>query len=144
MRYTIFSGCLGNITLCILKGEMYFKVLKIISFADKNNLKKEYVCLPCLKFSDPLPLFILFVLRQSNKLTCQKWNSIHVFQAIMLKMFCFHLILNSIQLWSHAEPMFAFIKHFLSIIFQMVFINSTGKRNIYNHAFKIDATDQSI
>ena len=62
----------------------------------------------------------------------------------MLEMFCFHLILNSIQLLSHAEPMFAFIQLFLSVILQMVYIYITGKRNTYNLAFKIEATDQSI
>ena len=40
--------------LCILKGEMPFKMHKVIFF-QKKKLNKKYVCLPYLKFSDLLP-----------------------------------------------------------------------------------------
>ena len=57
----IFSSFLGKkLFLCILKGEMLFKMQKIIYFfPEKNNLKK-YVCLPYLNLSDPLPKTHLF------------------------------------------------------------------------------------
>ena len=45
----------NNIILCILKGKMPFKMLKIIFFSRIKNDWKKYVCLPYLKFSDPLP-----------------------------------------------------------------------------------------
>ena len=39
---------------------MPFKMYKIIFFSRKNKNKKIYVCLPYLKFSDPLPEKQLF------------------------------------------------------------------------------------
>ena len=48
-----FSG--KNIISCILKGEMPFKMHKMIFFLENKNDLKKYVCLPYLKFSDPLP-----------------------------------------------------------------------------------------
>ena len=47
--YLLFRFSWKNIILCILKGETPFKMHKII-FS-----RKKYVCLPYLKFSDPLP-----------------------------------------------------------------------------------------
>ena len=48
-----FSG--KNIILCILKGKIAFsKIIKLYFFSRKKLLKKIYVCLPYLKFSDPL------------------------------------------------------------------------------------------
>ena len=41
--------------LYILKGEMPFKMHKIIYIFSRKNIKKRYVCLPYIKFSDPLP-----------------------------------------------------------------------------------------
>ena len=38
---------------------MPFKMYKVIFFPEKNN-EKRYVCLPYLKFSDPLPETHLF------------------------------------------------------------------------------------
>ena len=49
MKPRIFSG--KKITLCILKGGMPFKTHKVI-------IKK--MCVPNLKFSDPLPETLLF------------------------------------------------------------------------------------
>ena len=56
----IFSGCLEKyIILRILKGEMPFKMHKIIFFPKKkNNLKKKKDAY--LKFSEPLPKTHLF------------------------------------------------------------------------------------
>ena len=48
-----FSG--KNKILCILKGGMPFKMHEIIFFPEKKIIKKNYVCLPYLKFSDLLP-----------------------------------------------------------------------------------------
>ena len=53
-----FSG--KNMMLCILKGEMPSKMNKIIFFSRKKKYFKKYVCLPYLKFSDPLPESHLF------------------------------------------------------------------------------------
>ena len=53
-----FSG--KNIILCIFKSKMPFKMHKIIFFSRKKKDKKKYVCLPILKFSDPLPETRLF------------------------------------------------------------------------------------
>ena len=56
-----------NIILCILKGEMPFKMHKIIFFSRKN----KYVCLPYLKFSYPLPgTHLLFYLPLVAKHKC--------------------------------------------------------------------------
>ena len=52
--FSRFSG--KNIILCISKGKMPFKMHKIIYFFPE----KKYVCLPYLKFSDPLPETYLF------------------------------------------------------------------------------------
>ena len=43
----------------ILKGEMPFKMHKIIFIPEKKLIKKN-MCLPCLEFSDPLPETHLF------------------------------------------------------------------------------------
>ena len=43
-----------NMILCILKGEMPFKMRKNYIFSQKKN-EQKYVCLTYLKFSDPLP-----------------------------------------------------------------------------------------
>ena len=46
---------------CILNGEMPFKIHKIIFFSRKKKNKKKYVCLPYLKFSDPLSETHIFI-----------------------------------------------------------------------------------
>ena len=51
----IFLGFLEEIMIC----EMPFKMHKINFFFQKK-LSKKYVCLPYLKFSDPLPETFLF------------------------------------------------------------------------------------
>ena len=61
------------IILCILKGEMHFKMHKVIFFFQKKIIKTKYVCLPYLKFSDLLPethlFFYLALLRYPSYLT---------------------------------------------------------------------------
>ena len=57
-----FSGFMEkNIILCILKGEMPFRMHKIIFLSEKKLFKKKKMCLPYLKFSDPLPETHLFL-----------------------------------------------------------------------------------
>ena len=53
VKHRIFFRISGknNLILCILKGNMPFKMYKIIYIFPE----KKYVCLPYLKFSDPLP-----------------------------------------------------------------------------------------
>ena len=53
-----FSG--KNIISCILKGEMPFKMHKIIFFQEKKD-----VYLPYLKILDPLPETLIFLFRLS-------------------------------------------------------------------------------
>ena len=55
-----YSG--KNIILCILKGEMPFKIHKIIFFSRKKIIKNKYVCLLNLNFSDLLPETHIFYL----------------------------------------------------------------------------------
>ena len=51
-----------NIILCILKGELPFKMhIKLYFFFQKKIIKKKYVCLPYLKFSDSLPETHIFL-----------------------------------------------------------------------------------
>ena len=57
-----------------MKGEMPFKMHKIIFFPEK----KKYVCLPCLKFSDPLPetplnFYLALCFQQKS---CEKLRSV--------------------------------------------------------------------
>ena len=49
--------------LCILKGKMPFKMHKLYSFPEKKiiEINKKYVCLPYLKFSDPLAKSLAFL-----------------------------------------------------------------------------------
>ena len=68
VKSRIFTGLLEIYNLCILKGEMPFKMHKIIYFFQKKK-REKYVCLPYLKLSDPLPetLIILFRLKDTTK-----------------------------------------------------------------------------
>ena len=50
---TFFMFSRKNIILCILKGEITFKMHKLYFLPEKEN--KKYVCLPYLKFVDSLP-----------------------------------------------------------------------------------------
>ena len=49
MKPGFFSGFLENIVSCILKG-----VSKCLILFSEKKIRKKYVCLPYLKFSDPL------------------------------------------------------------------------------------------
>ena len=58
VKHRIFSGFLEkNIILCILKVKMPFKMLNffLLFFPGEKKFRKRNVCLPYLKFSDPLP-----------------------------------------------------------------------------------------
>ena len=81
MKPRIFSGFLKKIyymNLCILKVKMPFKMHKIIYI-----FQKKKVCLPYLKFSDPLPETHFFFIWPQHR----SWTvKIHCLKSVMEKL----------------------------------------------------------
>ena len=74
-----FSG--KNIILCILKGEMPFKMNKIIFFPEKKLIIKN-VCLSYLKFSDLLPethLYFIWPHPSHTEQLLREWINLRTF-----------------------------------------------------------------